>query len=206
MQTATETTVEGLDALFSGLADSYDKEMARIDRAIVLVERKQKEILDAAAGTSDVPIESIVRVKEREADELAVKGEPEAARAKLQEAEEVKAVPRRLEEAYSNCDLEKATLQGERRAAARKVLSEWIPSAVQSSRAEVRKMYAMLDRIAEEIKEFIDRTGNTPVLGKQSGIDANDYIDSLVAKDGEEERPAKSGSRSPRHSMSGRSR
>jgi hypothetical protein len=66
------------------------------------------------------------------------------------------------------------------------VLDEWMPKAVQLIRAQERKLCTMLDRIAEEITEFIDLTGNTPVLGKKGGIDAQTYLDSLVAHDGQE--------------------
>jgi|ERR1035438_7595290 hypothetical protein len=188
MKTTTKAAAQpgNLDTLLTKLGESYDEEIARIERAIDRVDRKKREISDAAADTSQVPFESIVRVKQREADELAARREPEAARAKLQEAEEIKAVPRLLEESWSDCTQEKSTLQNDQRNAARKVLDEWMPSAVQLVRAEERKLFALLDRIAAEITEFIDLTGNTSVPGRVRGIDGEPYIDSLVAGDGEE--------------------
>ena len=182
----TQMQTEDLDTLLTKLSESYDEEVARIDRAIDIVGRKQNELLAAAADTSEVPFESIVRVKQREADELAVNGEPEAARAKLQEAEDARAVPQRLEEAYHDCVLEKAMLENDQKNAARKVLDEWMPSAVLLIRAEERKLADMLNRLAEEIEEFIELTGNTGVLGRDGGIDAQTYLDSLPAHDGQE--------------------
>lgn len=188
MQTAIEAMAhpEDLDELLAELADSYDEEMARIDEETDLVNRKLHELQAAVAEASQVPIESIVRVKEREYDDLMAEGKPEEAAQKLKEAGEMKAVWPQLEDSWSDCTRKKAELESERRDAARKVLDEWKPKAVELIRPDACKLYATLDRIAAAIKEFIDLTGNTPVLGKVDGIDSAPYINSLLASDGEE--------------------
>lgn len=190
MQTTIEATAQpgDVDATLAALSKNYRKELARIDKAIDLLDKKQQELATLAANTPwGEELESILRIKQREADDLRVQGKTEEADQKLKEAEEAAAIPGRLESEYEDCDLQKAELENERRAAARKVLDEWHAMAVQQMiRPQMRVLFAMLERTATKIREFIEQTGNTPQWPKPGGLEPTDYIDSLVPKDGTE--------------------
>lgn len=185
IKATAQTEESDLERLLSELANSYAAEIARIDHAINRLGKRMAELVAAAGNTTEAELESIVWVKQREAHELRVQGKGEEADKKLKEAEEARAVPGRLSEAYDDCVLHKAMLENDRVLAASKVLDEWKPKVVELIRVQERKLYGMLECIEAAITDFIDETGNTPVFGKAGGIDSKPYIDSLVAKDGD---------------------
>lgn len=87
-EATTEPTAPDLDTILLGLSESYNDEIGRIDKAIARIER-QKVKISMEAG--DLPeLESFLRVKQREADDLMVQGKKEEAERKLAEGEQMK--------------------------------------------------------------------------------------------------------------------
>lgn len=185
----TSTAAPDLDTILLELTESYNDEIGRIDKAIAQVGKQKDKILWEAGGLPE--LEPFLRVKQREADDLMVQGKKEDAALKLDAGDQMKLQHQRLEDAWRDCERQIAELEDERRPAARKVLGEWLPSVLPLIRAQERKLFAMLERIAAEITEFVEMTdppvwGSNPSAGPAGGINPDEYTRSLVATEGEE--------------------
>lgn len=189
MSSAIEGILQGddLDKVLMELFENYEAENARIDQEIDRLDKKQRELLEAATAVSQEEVDSLYRVRMRQVDDFRAEGKAEEADRVLQSAEEARAVPERLEDAYAESRRQEAILERERKDVARKTLDEWAPGIVELVRGEERKLFAMLDKIEAQITEFVELTGHTPEFGAPGGIDVSEYTNKLVPREGDGE-------------------